>query len=428
LFAVYTLLYVIGLAAVAPRALLDLIRGGRYSIAVPERLGAVPRELDGHRGAIWLHAVSVGEVHAARGLIPHLREHWPERAIVLSTTTPTGQAMARSTAGADAVFYMPLDLPWAVAGYMRALEPSLLLLVETEIWPNLLRACRDRSVPVALVNARLSGRSFRRYRWVTRLWPAAFALLGRVCARTETEAERFRLLGLTVDRVWTTGNLKADAAALTPTPEAREILESELGLATESGSLIVAGCTMPDEEQKVLLAFRRVREHHPGARLLLAPRHPERFDEVAELVRAAGFGCRRRTRPALEPDAEVLLLDTLGELPAAYGLGALAFVGGSLVPTGGHNMLEPAVQGRPVLFGPHVDNFTALAAELEEAGGGLRVEDAEALGRTIDQLLADPQRLASVGDRARDVAMRDAAAGKRTARILAEWLNAGGGS
>lgn len=431
LFALYTLFYTLGLAAVSPRVLIDLLRGGRYSIALRERLGAVPRALDPHRGAIWLHAVSVGEVHAARGLIPHLRQRWPERPIVLSTTTPTGQEMARRASGADATFYMPLDLPWSIAGYMEVLRPSLLLLVETEIWPNLLRACDRRAIPVALVNARLSERSCRRYQWLRRLWPQPLRMIGRICARTQEEAERFRRLGIEDDRIWTTGNLKGDAAALAPPREARERLAAELGLpaiddhASDHGPLIVAGCTMPDEEQKVLLAFRRVRDHVPGARLLLAPRHPERFDEVAGLVAAAGFSCRRRTAPGGPEDAAVLLLDTIGELPAAYGLGRVAFVGGSLVPTGGHNMLEPAVQGRPVLFGPHVDNFTSLAADLEQAGGGQRVDDAETLGGWLDRLLADEALRSRMGEHARSVAMRDAAAGTRTARILAAWLRAG---
>jgi 3-deoxy-D-manno-octulosonic-acid transferase len=426
LFALYTLLYTLGLVALLPRVLLDIARGGRYSVALTERLGAVPTRLDEQRGAIWLHAVSVGEVHAARGLIPHLRRQCPGTPVVLSTTTPTGQAMARGSSGADATFFMPLDLPTSVEAYMRALEPSALILVETEIWPTLLRACDRRGIPVALVNARLSAQSYRRYRWMALLWPAPLRFLGRVCARTEQEAERFRRLGIDTSRVWATGNLKADAESQSPPAKIRRRLADELGIGEAGGKIIVAGCTMPDEEEKVLRALRRVREHHPQARLLLAPRHPERFDAVADLVGAAGFSCRRRTEGARgNKEADVLLLDTLGELPTAYGLGQVAFVGGSLVNTGGHNLLEPAVQGRPVVFGPHTDNFTALASELVAGGGGVRVADAEGLAATIDRLLSDDAERAAVGGRARAVALSDSAAGSRTARILARWLETG---
>lgn len=419
MFAAYTFLYTLGLCALAPRALLHLLTGGKYATALGARLGRVPDRLRPWRGALWLHAVSVGEVHAARGLIPHLRTLLPDTPIVLSTTTPTGQAIAQ-TAGADAVFYMPLDMPHAVRAYVEALQPRALLLVETEIWPNLLRACRDRCVPVAVVNGRLSARSARRYARLRRLWPAPIDMLDMVCARTSVEANRFAAIGVAPDRVMTTGNLKADAEALKPPPHLGAALGEALELDPDR-PLIVAGCTMDHEEEKVLLAFRRVQERHPHASLLLAPRHPERFDEVDALVRNAGFTCRRRTAPPNGP-ADVLLLDTIGELPAAYGLGDVAFVGGSLVPTGGHNLLEPAIQRRPVLFGPNTDNFALLAEQMVRAGGGIRVADAEGLAREISRLLDDDDLRARTGLSAYGVARRDAAAGIRTARVLVRML------
>ncbi len=419
MFAAYTFLYTLGLCALAPRALLHLLTGGKYGTALGARLGQVPDHLPPCRGAIWLHAVSVGEVHAARGLIPHLRALLPDTPIVLSTTTPTGQAIATG-AGADAVFYMPLDLPRAVRAYVEALQPRALLLVETEIWPNLLRACRDRQVPVAIVNGRLSARSAQRYARLGRLWSAPMSMLNVVCARTSVEASRFAAIGVSPDRVVTTGNLKADAEALKPPPH----LEAALGEALHldpSRPLIVAGCTMDHEEEKVLLAFRRVQERYPLASLLIAPRHPERFDEVDALVRNAGFACRRRTAPPSGP-ADVLLLDTIGELPAAYGLGDVAFVGGSLVATGGHNLLEPAIQSRPVLFGPNTDNFALLADQMVSAGGGIRVADAEGLAREVGRLLGDDDLRNQAGRLAYEVARRDAAAGLRTARVLVRRL------
>jgi len=418
-FAAYTFLYTLGLCALAPRALLHLLTGGKYGTALGARLGRVPDHLPPCRGAVWLHAVSVGEVHAARGLIPHLRALLPNTPIVLSTTTPTGQAIAQA-ASADAVFYMPLDLPSAVRAYVEALEPRALLLVETEIWPNLLRACHERRVPIAVVNGRLSARSASRYARLSRLWSAPVSMLDVVCARTSVEARRFAAIGVNADRVMTTGNLKADAEALKPPAHLGAALGEALGL-DPNRPLIVAGCTMDHEEEKVLLAFRRVQERHPDVSLLIAPRHPERFDEVDALVRNAGFVCRRRTAPSTGP-ADVLLLDTIGELPAAYGLGDVAFVGGSLVATGGHNLLEPAIQARPVLFGPNTDNFALLAEQMVRAGGGIRVADAEALAREVGRLLDDDNLRDRTGQFAYEVARRDAAAGMRTARVLVRRL------
>lgn len=419
MFTAYTSLYLLCLCALAPRALWHVLAGGRYARGLWQRLGAVPGRLHDHRGAIWIHAVSVGEVHAARGLLPHLRRVSPGRSVVLSTTTPTGQALAQA-AGADAVFYMPLDLPIMLRRYLRVLQPRAMLLVETELWPNLLRGCHRRGIPVALVNARLSERSRRRYAWVAKRWREPFQSLDMVCARTGQEAARFRRLGISAERVFTCGNLKADLAASQPPAHLRAALAAQLQL--ESGSpLLVAGCTMQEEEQKVLLAFRRLRQRYPELRLLLAPRHPERFDEVAALVRSAGFSGRRRSR-STPRDADVILLDTIGELPAAYGLGTVSFVGGSLVPTGGHNLLEPAVQGQPVVFGPHMDNFAAMAAEFEHAGAGRRVRDASDLAAAVGELLADPAARRQMGESARAVARRDASAGSRTARILGRLL------
>lgn len=418
MFVLYTLLYLVGLCAYVPRAFRRASRGG----SLRARLGRVPAQLHGRRGAVWIHAVSVGEVHAARGLLPHLRAALPGAPIVLSTTTATGMELARR-AGADATFFMPLDLPMALSPYLEALTPRALILVETEIWPNLLRACRRRGVPVALANGRLSVRSYRRYRKLVRVWPAPLQMLDRVCARTAEEAGRFARLAVDPTRIFVTGNLKADAAALTPPAGESERLARALGV-DGSAPMLVAGCTMAGEEEIVLDAFRRLRERHPRVRLLLAPRHPERFDEVARLVVERGFDCRRRTGdPAAAPeDADVLLLDTIGELPAAYGLGTVSFVGGSLVATGGHNLLEPAVQRQPVLFGPHMHNFTAMAAELEAAGGGIRVADAEELARQAQALMEDPRRRAETGERARTAALRDAMAGERTARVLLPLL------
>jgi 3-deoxy-D-manno-octulosonic-acid transferase len=416
----YTFLYALGLCAYVPRTLWALLRGGRYAEGLGQRLGHVPPELEEiEPGAIWIHAVSVGEVHAARGLLRHLREMLPGVSILLSTTTSTGQSLA-ARSGADAHFYCPLDLPHAISSYLDTVRPRALLLVETEIWPNLIRACSTRNIPVAVVNGRLSAGSLSRYRWLGPWWRSIVAQVAVVCARTPREAARFRTLGVSSARVFTTGNLKADAAVLASPVETRQALAEVLRL-QPGDELLVAGCTMPGEEETVLRAYAKTRGAHPGVRLLLAPRHPERFDQVASTVVAEGWRCHRRTDDG--PDgAEVLLLDTIGELPIAYGLGAASFVGGSLVPTGGHNLLEPAVYGQPVLFGPHVENFAALAEEFLGADAAWVVNDADELAEAWTTLLEDEGRRKEMGTRAREIAFKDANAGQRTARVLLPFL------
>lgn len=418
--ALYTILYVVGLCALLPRTLWDLATGGRYAVGLGERLGIDTSSLEGiEAGGTWIHAVSVGEVHAARGLLPHLRRLHPDRPVVLSTTTATGQELAES-ADVDATFYCPLDLPWTLAPILDRLRPRAVLLVETEVWPNLLRACRRRRIPVGLVNARLSARSYRRYRRLGSLWSSVLDGLAVVCARTAREAALYADLGVPDERLYTTGNLKADAGALTAPAPVRRALARSLQL-NGSAPVWVAGCTMPGEEEMVLDAFARVRRAHPALRLLLAPRHPERFDRVAEAVSAAGWSCRRRTSGGPE-DASVVLLDTMGELPAAYGLGTVSFIGGSLVPTGGHNLLEPAVQAQPIVFGPHMDNFATLAASFRRADAGRCVRDVDELARAVGELLDDPDARRHMGLRARKLAVDDAAVGRRTARVLESTL------
>ena len=421
MYVLYTFLYALGLCAYAPRTLWALLRGGRYADGLAQRLGQVPADLlEIETGAVWIHAVSVGEVHAARGLIGHLRELLPGVPILLSTTTSTGQSMA-ARSDVDAHFFCPLDLPIAVAAFLDALQPRALLLVETEVWPNMVRACGTRGIPVAVVNGRLSAASLSRYRWLGQWWRSVLGQVSMICARTPREAARFRALGAPAERVFATGNLKADAAVLASPIETRRALADLLHLKAEA-EVLVAGCTMPGEEDLVLEAFARTRTVCPDIRLLLAPRHPERFDQVAGSVAASGWQCHRRTSGG--PDgAEVLLLDTIGELPVAYGLGIVSFVGGSMVPTGGHNLLEPAVYGQPVLFGPHMENFAALAEEFLEAGAARVVSDADELADVWITLLSDDKQREEMGSRARKVAFRDANAGRRTARVLLALLS-----
>ena len=425
MYTAYSLLYTTGLCLYAPRALWRMLRRGRYRRGLRQRFGAVPQEvLDVGGGAVWIHAVSVGEVHAAKGVIAHFERLLPGVPVVLSTTTDTGQALARR-AGAAACFYCPVDLPWAVNRYLEALRPRAIILIETEIWPNLLHCSAQRGVPVALVNARLSAQSHRGYARLGRVWRRIMEQFAVVCARTAREASRFRDLGVADDRLFITGNLKADARVLTSPVSVRQELAEQLGLNGDA-PLLAAGCTMPGEEAVVLDAFRAARANAPAARLLIAPRHPERFDQVAALIGEAGFTCRRRSGggPAA---ADVLLLDSIGELPAAYGLAVASFVGGSLNDGGGHNLLEPAIYGQPVIYGPHMRNFAELAAALRAGGGGLQVDNADELAMAWSSMLSNDVRRRTIGAMARRVALRDASAGARTARILADLIAADDG-
>ena len=420
MYAAYTVLYLIGVCAYLPRALWRMTSSGAYRSGFRQRLGRVPAELRQLRpGGFWIHAVSVGEVHAAKGLIGHLRARFPDVPMVLSTTTVTGQSLA-AQAGADAVFYFPLDLPWTVHPYLDALQPRAVLLVETEIWPNLLNACHRHGIAVGLVNARLSRTSHRRYRRLGSSWQHVLGQLSVVCARTSREASRFQDLGIPAARVFVTGNLKADALVLTSPVEVRQDLARQLRL-NGNWPLLAAGCTMQGEEEIVLEAFAAARAAAPAVRLLLAPRHPERFDQVATAVAAAGWRCRRRSSGGPD-DADVLLLDSIGELPAAYGLAVASFVGGSLVETGGHNLLEPAIYGQPVLFGPYMHNFASLARDMRESGGGIEIVDSHGLAEAWSRLLSDERRRLEIGSRARQVALRDATAGLRTACVVADRL------
>ncbi len=366
---------------------------GKYLPSFRERMGGPPASLaGGDAPSVWIHAVSVGEVLTARILVAPLKQRFPSRRIFLSTTTATGRAVAeRSVKGADGLFFAPFDWPSPVRKALDRVQPALLVLVETEIWPNLIHEAHRRGVRVVIVNGRISPRSFARYR--------AVRGPGRVRAL---------------------GNLKYDALGDTRPPAEFGRL---LGEGTTGRPLWVAGSTVAGEEPMVLAAFRDVRARVPGARLLIAPRHPERFGEVAALVEAAGFRAERRSALGAAPwEGEVLLLDTLGELARVYALATVVFVGGSLVSAGGHNILEAAVAGKPVLVGPHMENFQEIADEFQAEGALRVVLSAEELGREVAGLLADPERRAALGGAARAIVDRNRGALARTVDALAELL------
>lgn len=367
---------------------------------------------------LWVHAASVGEAQVAGVLLDRLQERHPDRPLLLSVTTPTGRKVARRSApgGVEGPFFFPLDFSFAARRALRRRRPAVFVAVETEIWPMFLRQCRRLGIPYGIANGRISPRSYGRYRWIRPLLKPALAGAAFVCAQSRADADRFLALGARADRIRVTGNLKYDVR---PDTAALERLRALLHPAP-AGPLVIAGSTRSGEERLVLRAFRVVRGRLPTARLILAPRHPERFDEVEALIRAEGFGCLRRSRlrTAASDGPQVVLLDSVGELGHLYGLAACAYVGGSLVPRGGHNPLEPAAWGVPVLFGPHMENFELIATDLLEAGAAVRVADESELAAGLLRLLEGEDEHRRAAAAARDCAGRHRGAVEETVNTI----------
>lgn len=352
------------------------------------------------QGGIWIHAVSLGESIAAAPLIRELLEHHPALPITVTCMTPTGSERIQALFGARIQHcYLPYDLPWACARFLDRLQPKLAVIMETELWPNHIHACHQRGIPVALANARLSERSARGYARFARLTAPMLAELDLIAVQTEVEAERFRQLGARPGCVEVTGSIKFDLSVAAELPKRAAELRTAWG--AQERPVWIAASTHAGEDEVMLAAHRRLLDERPNALLILVPRHPERFTQVFELCQREGFACvRRSTGEAVGEAVQVLVGDTLGELLFLYALADLALVGGSLVANGGHNLLEPAALGKPLLAGPHLFNFLEIAAQLREAGDLLEVADAGQLHAALSLLFADPaeaQRRAEAG-------------------------------
>lgn len=424
----YNLALLTALLASAPWWLWRMMTTHKYREGIKERLGEVPAVLarmraQGEAPVIWLHAVSVGEVLAVSRLVSEMDWAFPGYRLLVSTTTYTGQLLAKDRFGASRVFYCPLDLPWAVYAYLQALRPRMLILAETEFWPNLLSGCFGRGIPVAVVNARISDRSWPRYQMLKALWRPILSRLSAVLAQTETDAERLLALGCPRERVSVAGNLKFDVRV------AEETDVTNLFRVLASGRrLLVAGSTLEGEERALLEAWPKVLEADPQMAMVLAPRHPERFGAVAALLGGSGLAWLRRSdwpaKPvhALEPlrPGQIVLLDTIGELASIYSLASVAFVGGSLVPAGGHNPLEPAQFGVPIVMGPNYVNFRAVVEDLR-AHKAIRIAAREEFAATLADLVMNRVEAEAMGDRAREVFDREAGATNRCLEAL-HWL------
>lgn len=373
------------------------------------------RSASGQR-VIWIHAVSVGEVLAVSGLVGRMRRQFPEHRIVISTTTDTGQDLARKRFGEENTFYFPMDLAFAVRAYIRVLQPELVVLAETEFWPNFLRISHASGARVAVVNARISDRSwprYQRFRWALR---RVLANVDLFLTQTEEDKARLTSIGADATRARVTGNLKFDVSLPSP-PEIVRTLRHSLA-AEGAGPVLVCGSTVEDEEALLLRAFENLRVSHPRAVMILAPRHPERFEAVAGLLQEMGISTHRRSRWQREPLAGgVLLVDTIGELAALYALADIAFVGGSLVPRGGHNIIEPAQHGVAIVTGNHTENFRDIVG-LFQSRDGVRVVSLAELPLVLMHLLDHDVERMALGRRAKETVVSQMGATSRTVEAL----------
>lgn len=425
-FSMWKLLYNLGLLVAAPVIVGVLVAKPRCRRGFLQRMGWQTHPSDRVKDArplIWVHAVSLGEAVAAVPLVKALHERHPDYRYIVTTVTETGrEAVEQRLAGVAEHRYAPMDFPWAVTGMVDQLRPAVYLFVETELWPNLLWTLRDRRVPSILVNGRLSSRSFRRQdiAGIRSLYRSVLRSITLCLMQSDRDRQRIVALGADPEAVHTTGNIKFDQPL--PVMEGETSLRRSFGL-HEGERLILAGSTHPGEEELLVSAYRRVVTEHPSAVLMLAPRHIERVDQVEAMIRDAGFAVQRKSRIGERvAGPRVIILDTRGELARAYRESVVAFVGGTLVPVGGHNLLEPAVWGRPVLFGPYTDHCAEMAALLDEAGGGRKVMGVEDLVRCCTEWLSDQNACDTVGQAARRVVLDNQGALNRSLELIESCL------
>ena len=422
MYLIYSALLAAAMLLTLPYWLLQRMRHGKYRAGLGERLGKIPRRLVAQSATptIWIHAVSVGEVLAISGLATELTKRFSQHRVVISTTTDTGQKLARSRFGEENVFYFPLDFAFAIRPYLRFLQPRLVVIAETEFWPHFLHLAHASGARIAVVNARISDRSWPGYRRFRRLLTGVLQHVDLFLTQTAEDARRLVEIGAPPELVLATGNLKFDA----PTPAAPPIIASLRAAfqQAQTGPVIVCGSTVEGEEPLLLQAFINILASHPRAVMVLAPRHPERFGEVAELLNQLGIRFWRRSLWGGDPIlGGVLLIDTIGELAALYALADVACVGGSLVPRGGHNIIEPALHGVPILVGNHTENFRDIVS-LFQSRDAVRVVGPAELPLVLMDLISNPAERAELGRRAAETIRAQMGATQRTMQALETLL------
>ncbi len=419
MYGLYGALLRLAWAALLPYQIVIPRMTGGASPPWRERLGHAPPPAGERPGGVWMHAVSVGEVRLALSLVGRLRRTFPGRSIHLTTATATGRAVAEAAGDTrpDSISTLPIDLPRSMGRLLDRLRPALVLIMETEIWPNLLRLCGRRGIPVVIVNGRISTRAYPRYRLVRRFLRRVLSHVHLFSMQSQEDADRIVSLGAPLDRIRVTGNLKFDIAPPETDPAA---IRARIGIGGDE-TLFLAGSTEPGEEHPVLEAFRMIRGAYPRSRLIHVPRHPEDGPAAIEVFRSAGLRVERfRDRESTGYD--VLVIDVVGLLAELYAAADVIFVGGSFGRRGGQNLMEPAALGKAVLFGPNVRNFAAAARALGDAGGGYMVADGRALGARAIALLGDPPAAARAGEAARRVIEAHRGALDRTMSLLHEEI------
>ena len=431
MYLAYSLLTLVVFLVVSPYFLYQAVRYKKYIGSLRQRLGFLPItfNIDAEE-SIWIHAVSVGEALTARALAADLKTRYPRLRLFLSTTTIAGQQVARGKlSSVDAVFYFPFDWTFIVRRTLDLVRPRLFIMMETEIWPNLLHECRRRGIRTAMINGRMSSRSYPRYRMIRPFIRRVLADVDRFCVQSEESARRLADLGADAAHVSVTGSLKFDSLELPATtshgrPRERVLRFFQL---SPNRTVVIAGSTLRGEEAAVLHAFGPIKAKMPGALAVLAPRHPERFSEVERLSRDAGFVTIRRSDLPIdaEPRADVVVLDTIGELAQLYQLATVAFVGGSLVDHGGHNILEPAIFGKPTVFGPHMQNFQEIADAFLGNDAAIQVQSERELDDALLTLATDPVQRARLGAAARALVAANRGAKTKTLEVIGELLPSG---
>ncbi len=428
MYFIYNILLSITSILLSPLILFALLREKKYRIGLSQKLGFLPPhlllKLSGSR-PVWIHAVSVGEVAATIPLIQEIKKRCPSQKIILSTVTVTGNYTATIRAReVDAIIYFPFDYPFIVKRVIRQIKPKLFIILETELWPNILRELKRNNIPSVVVSGRISNHSYHKYRWGRFFFSKVLDSIHVFCMQTEVDTRRIINIGADKDRVTTVGNLKFDQCVPTITTEEKENLYNMLGL-KEGQAIFIAGSTHKGEENIVLEVFKNLKNTYGDLILMLAPRHPERFDEVADLLSHQKLRSIKKTKIKMGQKSnhhDIILLDTIGELSKLYSIGTIIFVGGSLVSTGGHNVLEPVAYKKAVIFGPHMDNFSEISRCLRESGGGFQVDNQEEFLSQAKMLLQNDADRDKLGEKAFEVIALNQGAINKSMEVIERFL------
>ncbi|MDT8310887.1 MAG: lipid IV(A) 3-deoxy-D-manno-octulosonic acid transferase [Methylophaga sp.] len=420
---IYTLLFYLAIPLLCLRLVWRGLRAPAYFKRWNERFGFINAR-NSRQPLIWVHAVSVGEVEASRPLIKGLRNSYPNHQLLITTMTPTGSERVTRLFGDNVLHcYLPYDLPFAIRRFLKAMQPKFGIIMETELWPNLLLTCQQKNIPLVIANARLSVRSANGYRRFANFSRQMLQSLPIIATQTQVDRQRFQALGAPADRVHAVGNLKYEISLPASLSEQAEAMRAMWG----NRSVWIAASTHEGEEEIILNAAKQVRSQFNDLLLIIVPRHPERFDRVAALCRRNGLKTLRRSDNKPCPSTiQVLVVDTMGELPLFYATADIALVGGSLVPHGGHNLLEPAALGRAVVTGPHYFNFTEITERFLQFGAAVKVTGSVDLATTISSLLADPKRRAEMGEAGQDLIKQSQGASQRLLNLIQRHIQHAG--